>query len=291
MKIILGDNQFFGINHIDLKKGEKTKMKFNTIEKIEAFIKDSLKIGLDGFMINSNEKGYELVNNSKFDGVKEIHYSIPYPHKYASMVNENGMLSLFKHLVKNTSFTKNIIGGIRFVATQNLKTIVPLALNLEVPKNLKTGSYVFMQNIITDLLLGMGRGDILLEFIKSVVKLGYKPGIITLNPIMFDKLLDNEKEAKWLKNLIVCFNINKEGFNVFPSLDSVESFIDCRPKYKLMGMSVFASGAANIPSSIDYIKQLNLDYVVFGTSRIENVKSNLKLFREQNGKIFNKNKK
>ena len=278
MKIILGDNQFFGINHFDLKKGEKTKLKFDTTTKIEAFIKDSLKIGLDGFMINSNEKGYELVNNSKFDDAKEIHYSIPYPHKYASMVNENGMLSLFKHLVKNTSLTKNIIGGLRLVTTQNLKTIAPLALNLEVPKNLKKGSYVFMQNIITDLLLGMGRGDILLEFIKSVVKLGYKPGIITLNPIMFDKLLDNEKEAKWLKDLIVCFNINKEGFNVFPSLESVESFIDSRPKYKLMGMSIFASGAANIPQSIIYIKKLKLDYAVFGSSRLENIESNYNLF-------------
>jgi hypothetical protein len=278
MKIILGDNQFFGINHFDLKKGEKTKLKFDTTTKIEAFIKDSLKIGLDGFMINSNEKGYELVNNSKFDDAKEIHYSIPYPHKYASMVNENGMLSLFKHLVKNTSLTKNIIGGLRLVTTQNLKTIAPLALNLEVPNNLKKGSYVFMQNIITDLLLGMGRGDILLEFIKSVIKLGYKPGIITLNPIMFDKLLENEKEAKWLKDLIVCFNINKEGFNVFPSLESVESFIDSRPKYKLMGMSIFASGAANIPQSIIYIKKLKLDYAVFGSSRLENIESNYNLF-------------
>ena len=278
MKIILGDNQFFGINHFDLRKGEKTKLKFDTTTKIEAFIKDSLKIGLDGFMINSNEKGYELVNNSKFDGVKEIHYSIPYPHKYASMVNENGMLSLFKHLVKNTSLIKNIIGGLRLVTSQNLKTIAPLALNLEVPKNLKKGSYVFMQNIITDLLLGMGRGDILLEFIKSVIKLGYKPGIITLNPIMFDKLLENEKEDKWLKDLIVCFNINKEGFNVFPSLEAVESFIDSRPKYKLMGMSIFASGAANIPYSITYIKKLKLDYVVFGSSRLENIESNFNLF-------------
>ena len=39
-----------------------------------------------------------------------------------------------------------------------------------------------MQNIITDLLIGIGRGDILIEFIKSVTRVGYKPGIITLNP-------------------------------------------------------------------------------------------------------------
>jgi hypothetical protein len=279
MKIILGDNQFFGVNHFDLNKGEKTKLKFDTTTKIEAFINDSLEIGLDGFMINSNEKGYEIVNASKFDSAKEIHYSIPYPHKYASMVNENGMMSLFGHIIKNTSFIKNLIGGIKLVATQNLKSITPLALNLEVPKNLKKGSYIYMQNIITDLLLGMGRGDILIEFIKSVSNMGYKPGIITLNPIMFDKLLKDKQDANWLKDLVVCFNINKEGFNVFPSLDSVENFIESRPKYKLMGMSIFASGAANIPSSINYIKKLKLDYVVFGSSKIENIQGNLEQFK------------
>ena len=278
MKIILGDNQFFGVNHFDLEKGATTKLKFDTTKKIEAFINDSLEIGLDGFMINSNEKGYEIINTSKFDNTKEIHYSIPYPHKYASMVNENGMMSLFGHVIKNTSFVKNLIGGIKLVARQNLKSITPLALNLEVPKNLKKGSYIYMQNIITDLLLGMGRGDILIEFIKSVSNLGYKPGIITLNPIMFDKLLENEKDEAWLKDLVVCFNINKEGFNVFPSLGSVENFIKSKPKYKLMGMSIFASGAANIPDSINFIKKFNLDYVVFGSSRVENIKSNCNLF-------------
>ena len=281
MKIILGDNQFFGINHFDLEKGATTKLKFDKIKKIEVFINESLSIGMDGFMINSNEQGYEIVNTSKFDSAKEIHYSIPYPHKYASMVNETGMMSLFGHIIKNTSFIKNLLGGIKLVATQNLKSITPLALNLEVPKNLKKGSYIHMQNIITDLLMGMGRGDILIEFIKSVIKMGYKPGIITLNPIMFDQLLKSEQEANWLKDLVVCFNINKEGFNVFPSLNTVENFIESRPKYKLMGMSIFASGAANIPHSIDYIKKLKLDYVVFGSSRLENIKSNFELFNNK----------
>ena len=281
MKIILGDNQFFGINHFDLEKGATTKLKFDKIKKIEVFINESLSIGMDGFMINSNEQGYEIVNTSKFDSAKEIHYSIPYPHKYASMVNENGMMSLFGHIIKNTSFIKNLLGGIKLVATQNLKSVTPLALNLEVRKNLKKGSYIYMQNIITDLLLGMGRGDILIEFIKSVSNMGYKPGIITLNPIMFDKLLKNEQEANWLKDLVVCFNINKEGFNVFPSLNTVEDFIKSRPKYQLMGMSIFASGAANIPHSIDYINNLKLDYVVFGSSRLENIKSNFELFKNK----------
>lgn len=280
MKIILGDNQFFGVNHFDLQKGEETKSKFDDTDKIRSFIDLSLECGLDGFMINSNEKGYEIISNTDFDLSKEVHYSIPYPHKYASMVNENGMMSLFSYLIKNTSIVRNVIGGVKLVATQNLKSITPLALNLEVPKSLRKGSYIYMQNIITDMLMGMGRGDILIEFIKSVVRLGYKPGIITLNPIMFDKLLKKYEVTGLLNDLIVCFNINKEGFNVFPSLKEVENFIQSKPKYKLMGMSIFASGAAKIPKSIDYIRSLNLDYVVFGSSRIENIKSNLNLFRK-----------
>ena len=72
-----------------------------------------------------------------------------------------------------------------------------------------------------------------------------------------------------MSDLIICFNINKEGFNVFPSLSEVENLIKSKPRYKLMGMSIFASGSANIPSSIEYIRSLNLDYIVFGSSKIK----------------------
>ena len=280
MKIILGDNQFFGVNHFDLKKGEATKMKFDTTKKIKLFIEDSLNLGLDGFMINSNKFGYELINSFNFDKKKEIHYSIPYPHKYANMVNENGMLSLFKYLFQNTSLVRNIVCGIKLIYTQNLKTITPIALNLEVPYNLKKGNYIYMQNIVTDLLLGLGRGDILIEFINSVIKMGYKPGIITLNPIMLDTVLQNEIDKDWIKDLIVCFNINRQGFNVFPNLETIESFINSNHKYKLMGMSIFASGAADISSSINYIKNLKLDYVIFGSSSLKNIKSNFDIFQK-----------
>ena len=66
--------------------------------------------------------------------------------------------------------------------------------------------------------------------------------------------------------------------NVFPNLQNVEELIKSNTQYKLMGMSIFASGAANIPQSIIYIKKLKLDYVVFGSSRLENIKSNFNLF-------------
>lgn len=280
MKIILGDNQFFGVNHFDIKKGEVTKQNFESIDKINHFINKSLYEGMDGFMINSNKKGYKLISIQDYPENKEIHYSIPYPHKYANMVNEKGMLSLLRFCYKESSIIKNIKPGLKLLFTRNLKYLVKPAIDLEVPRNLKKGSYVYLQNIITDLLIGMGREDILIEYIKSIKSLGFKPGLITLNPVLLNDILNKNSNSKWINDLIVCFNINIQGFNVFPSLEKVEELVRSKPKYKLMGMSIFSSGGANIPASINYIKGLNLDYVVFGTSRIENVKSNLKLLRQ-----------
>ena len=73
MKQILGDNQFFGVNHNDIDKGDKTKILFSDNESIISFIKDSIDIGLSGFMINSNNRGYEITNfiSKTFKG--EIH--------------------------------------------------------------------------------------------------------------------------------------------------------------------------------------------------------------------------
>ena len=218
MKIILGDNQFFGVNHFDLNKGEQTKNQFNSLIKIEDFINDSLDLGLDGFMINSNNMGYKLISDTDFEINKEIHYSIPYPHKYANMINEKGILSLLQYVLKNTSFFKNILFGVKFLLTRNVKYLIPLSLDIEVPSNLKKGSYIYMQNIITDLLIGMGKGDLLVNFINSVIKMGYKPGLITLNPIKLNHILNNNKNnISRISDLIVCFNINKKGFNVFPA--------------------------------------------------------------------------
>ena len=46
-----------------------------------------------------------------------------------------------------------------------------------------------------------------------------------------------------------------------------------------MGMSIFASGGAqDINESIKFVKSLNLDYVVFGSSKIKNIKSNYDSF-------------
>jgi hypothetical protein len=279
MKIILGDNQFFGINHHDLNKGNNTKELFSDENSIIEFIKETQKLGLDGFMINSNQKGYLVVKNYSKVNDEEIHYSIPYPHKYSSLVNEEGMLSLLKYFLKNTSVSNLIISLPRFIFTRNIKYLIPLVTSLEIPNNLPKGSTVYMQNIITDMLIGIKRFDILETFAKDLRKKGYKPGLITLNPRLLDSLII-KSEILNENDVTICFNINYDGFNVFPNKNEVEKFVKQNHKYKLMGMSIFSSGGANISKSIDYINSLGLDYIVFGSSKLKNIESNFKSFKE-----------
>lgn len=275
---ILGDNQFFGVNHNDIDKGNETKDKFKTDDSIVSFIYESLSIGLNGFMINSNIRGYNIVNSISNNVKGEIHYSIPYPHKFASMVNEGGMLNLIKYIINNSSFKSLFIHLPRFLFFGNVKYLIPLILDLEIPPKLSKGSYVYLQNIVTDLILGIKRYDLLESFCISVTKKGFKPGLITLNPVLLDNVLSNLNNDIQ-DQLIVCFNINNAGFNVFPNLVEVEKFACKKTKYKKMAMSIFSSGGShNIQSSIEYIKQLSLDYVVYGSSKIKNIKTNFDQF-------------
>lgn len=279
MKILLGDNQFFGINHYNLQKGNLTKQKFNNKESIKSFIKETQEMGLDGFMINSNQMGYEVAKEYKLEFNKEIHYSIPYPHKYASLVNEKGMLYLLKYFLSNTSLVNLLITLPKFIFTRNFKYLFPLVTGLEVPKNLPKESTVYIQNVVTDMLIGLKRFDVIETFVKDVRKRGYKPGLITLNPVILDELIKKSKIINQ-KDLTVCFNINKAGFNVFPSKGAVENFIKKEHTYNLMGMSIFSSGGANINEAIDYIKTLDLEYVVFGSSNLKNIESNFKSLKK-----------
>lgn len=279
MKQILGDNQFFGVNHYDIDKGDKSKEMFSSDESIINFIHSAIDIGMDGFMINSNNRGYDIVNNISKTTKCEFHYSIPYPHKFASIVNENGMLELLRYVLKKSSYSALLFHLPLFVIRGNIKRIIPLIVDLEIPKNLPKGSYVYLQNIVTDLLLGMKRYDLIESYCESIIQKGYLPGLITLNPILLDKVI-SRLSFNFEKDLIVCFNINQIGFNVFPNKQDVENFVLKNTVYRKMGMSILSSGgASNIAESLEYIKKLPLDYVVYGSSKVKNIQINYNLLK------------
>jgi hypothetical protein len=204
---------------------------------------------------------------------------MPYPHKDASMVNENGMFYLFRYIIEKSSYASLLFKIPHFALSRDLKDLLPLIIEAELPSNLPKGSFVYLQNVLTDLVLGINRIDLLKEFCLIIIKKGYQPGFITLNPILLAeviKLFPIEIQEK----IIFFFNINKTGFNVFPSKEIVQQYIEKNHPYKKMGMSILSSGGdSGIQDSLNYVKELPLDYVVYGSSKLNHIKSNFHVLK------------
>jgi hypothetical protein len=136
---------------------------------------------------------------------------------------------------------------------------------------------VFMQNVITDLLLGLRMNDCFRIFHDHVKnRYGAEPGYITMNvPRLLDVL-----DALHIDNPIVCANINKIGFRMCGGVAAYERAIATR-RFRPIAMSVFASGAIPPRDAIAYVcGQPRIESIVFGASGRANIRQTNSLIRE-----------
>lgn len=87
-KIIFGDNQFFGINHMSQEKAQQLAEQFYNIENIFKVYHIAYDAGIRAFMLNSHARAYDICkyfkeNKSNFEGVS-WYPSLPYAYKYAT---------------------------------------------------------------------------------------------------------------------------------------------------------------------------------------------------------------
>ena len=102
-KIIFGDNQFFGINHMSQEKAQQLAEKFFDITAIYRVYDMAFETGIKAVMLNSNERAKEICNHFlkyKSNYNKIAWYpSIPYPYKYANLVAEKGIFPAINEIL------------------------------------------------------------------------------------------------------------------------------------------------------------------------------------------------
>jgi hypothetical protein len=136
---------------------------------------------------------------------------------------------------------------------------------------------IFLQNVVTDLILGLGAHDCFGMFARHVKeKYGAEPGFITMNvPRLLDSL-----ESQGVDNPIVCANINKIGFRMCGGIDLYEKTIATR-RFRPIAMSVLASGAISPREAVEYIsRQPQIQSIVFGASGAANIRETKRLIDE-----------
>jgi hypothetical protein len=284
-QLVFGDNQFFGINHMSQDKAQELGTRFQDIEQIFAVYRFAFDAGVRAVMLNSNDRAREICDRFRARAAEypqlSWYPSIPYPHKYANIIGEMGILpALNSILFKDASALRGLgmltQGGMALIsrdAVQLMRMLVDLELRafggLEV-------RVVFLQNVITDLILGLGLADFFAEYCEHIRKrYGALPGFITQNlPLLRQKL------AEWgISGAVICASINKIGYLMSPDLQSYEQALaeNDSSRIQVMAMSTLASGAVPVREACAYINELNLQSVVFGASSQKHIEETVRL--------------
>jgi hypothetical protein len=273
-RIVFGDNQFFGINHMSQEKAQQLSEQFYKLETIFRVYDSAISCGIEAIMLNSNQRAEEICshfrdNKSKY-GRLRWYPSIPYPHKYANMVAEKGIFPTISEVIFSNNSAQEVIGlltkGSAALITKDAIRVMQMLIDIEMKmfKGLDV-KVVFLQNVITDLMLGFDVGRIFEEYCSYIRKKFYVlPGLITVNlPYCINKL------KEWgIGDVVVCSSINKLGYTMSPGIEAYEKTIrdNDSSQYQIMAMSIFASGAIPPKEAFDYIRDQNIQSVVFGAS-------------------------
>jgi hypothetical protein len=281
-RVLFGDNQFFGVNHMSEEKARSQSMRFQDLPAIISVLDAAYREGIRTFMCTTHERIAEVCDHFRANAERYPDYlfypCMPYAHKYANAVTEHGMLeALKKFLPADGALGAMFRGGVA-VASKDAEAILKLLVDAEMKMfhGLKT-PVIFLQNVVTDLVLGLG-ADVCFKMFANHVRdrYGAEPGFITMNvPRLLDVL-----EIQGVDNPIVCANINKIGFRMCGGIEQYEKLIATR-RFRPIAMSVLASGAIAPREAIEYVsRQPKIESIVFGASTTANIRQTKSLIDE-----------
>jgi hypothetical protein len=271
-RILFGDNQFFAVNHISDEKSRAQSIKFKDDAAIIKTLDEARDAGIDTFMCTTHDRIANIcdvirANPEKYKTFK-IFPCMPYAHKYANAVTELGIAGTLKQYVPGNFLGSLFKGGVAFLSKDFL-SIMELLVDAEMKmfKGINT-PVIFLQNVITDLFLGLHADEILIGFHHYIKKkYNAEAGFITMN---MPKLLDM-LEKGGIENPIICSSINKVGFRMSGGKELYEETLTTR-KLRAIAMQVLGGGAIPPKEALEYVCNLpNIESILFGASSKGNI--------------------
>lgn len=278
-KVILGDNQFLGVNHASQAKAADLFERFKNADAIIEVIGFAYEAGVRDFMFTTHDR-YEPV----FDEIRRsklfpgMYYTpcLPYAHKYWNKMSDIGPVGILTSTLLQIN-PLSLIPATLGLLVGSTKGITQILTKIEILmcKGLPVRG-VFLQNLAFDFLMSMELKGVVENFADVVTnKLGAHPGFITMNHSIATEFLCDKVgiDKPW-----ICANYNIDGFRMNPSQASCEaSFASGRSKN--IAMSVLASGRASpneaITYVVDHLRRGHLDAVLFGSSSRKNILDNV----------------
>ncbi|MCX6298323.1 MAG: hypothetical protein NTY72_04410 [Bacteroidetes bacterium] len=272
-RILFGDNQFFGVNHISDEKSRQQLIKFKNDEAILETLAIANAAGVGTFMCTTYARIGSIAQAMKENPSKYPNYAIypcmPYAHKYANAVTELGMLGALKSYMPGNIFSTALKGGMAFISKDYVK-MMELMVDAEMKmfEGINT-PVIFLQNVVTDLLLGLQAYELLAAFHAYVQKkYQAEAGFITMNlPALSEAL-----HKVGINQPIICTSFNKEGFRMSGGTKAYEAVLE-QNNCRIIAMQIFGGGFIDPKEAVSYIKNLKgVESILFGASSLANIK-------------------
>lgn len=271
-EIILGHNQFFGVNHLVAQAGNQREAYFSDVSRIMDIIKFCYEQDVRGLMMSTHERATlvteEIIKEKENLGDLGVYLLVPYVAKYIKQANEKGLVNIVRDSLSGTSFGEKFSmfmrGGMGII-TKDVRKMLTAMMDFEIAPfrelNLRA---IFLHDVMTDLILGWQMADVLELYYNHIQeKYNTTPAFCTKNLPRLMQLLEKTS----IRNPLIMASINKVGYQVSPSREAFEA---CLENYdlQLLAMSTLAAGYLKPREAYEYLYSLpKIDSVVVGLSK------------------------
>lgn len=284
-KAILGDNQFFAVNHLSDERSRQQAVRFKDDQAIIDVLDVAMSCGINTFMCTTHDRIANICEHMRkqHEKYKEFIFypCMPYAHKYANAVTELGIVGTLKAYIPGNILSVASKAGIAYMRKDFL-ALMELLIDAEM--KMFTGlntPVIFLQNVVTDLLMGLGMRQPLVHFAEYIRdKYQAEPGFITMNmPRLVDLC-----EQEGIDNPIICSSINKIGFRMSDSIQRYEQYLRSEKRFRPIAMQCLAAGALKPQEAMEYVCQFpKIESVLFGASSRAHIQQNYDLIHLLSG--------
>ena len=283
-RVLFGDNQFFAVNHISDEKSIQQAIRFRDLSSIIKTLDYAIDAGINTFVCTTHDRIAQVCDHMRQnpDRYKDFNIcpAMPYAHKYANAFTELGIVKFINQYIPGNKLATLSAGGMALLG-KDFKKMLQLLVDSEMKMfhGIST-PMVFLQNVMTDLLLGLGMIDLLVEFNDYIErKYNARAGFMTMNlPYLSETLID-----AGVKRPVVCSSINKIGFRMTGGLAAYEEYLK-QDKVDCIAMQVLAAGAISPREAFEYVSKIDgVKSILFGASSKGHIEDSYKQIHEFSG--------
>lgn len=284
--LILGHNQFTGVDHLSAERGRRHARQFENLRSIVDLLRHALNEGVQGLMASTHDRIREVI--PLIEGSRTLSQSlrmypiVPYAQWYVSRSNQFGLVRTLSKALRRAPLSQKISMAARLgtgFLRQDVYSMLSLLIDAELSlfRNLKVDG-VFLHNVLTDLLLGWGAKDALRYFVEYVEKkYRTRAGFATLNFPLFVN-----RASEWgLEKPLVVTSFNEVGFQMNPSRQACEQALH-ESEADVIAMSIYAAGFLSPARAVAYVNENpRIQSVVFGASSPDHISETARLLRAE----------